>query len=487
MGHSVLQGRKGGHLPSGRYDGRLYAREMATLLRWGAERGINGIDILHSDRGGYADPGGVLLELEAASRGIPFAVGGHVGHGYPHFIPEGMFDSRPDLFRVDAEGRRTPTGNVCTSNCEALGRAVGELTKLLDRHPGAEMVHIFPDDTCGGSWCRCPKCADLTPTQQYARLISAVAGALDARRQGVEASFLLYHDTLSLPDSAAGGFLPPNVYGLYAPRERCYAHAIDDAACPRNRRYWSALRDAVTCFAGRLDVFEYYGDTILWQYFNVAIPHVIAADLRAYREMAVREVQALAFGTSSLWAHGLNLAVFAWLAAGIETDVDSAIARYATERFGPEACDDMVAYYDALETAQAGYLGFCGYEDDWLHDLRGGGAASPWSGEHRRRTAESRTAFAALTDMLDAAGGRCRGETFRDNLRAEQAHLRLTQIELEQLEMRLAMGEQAFQGDAKADPDDRQRRQDAAHARQWEIAQSVPPEIRGQAFGALAK
>jgi hypothetical protein len=471
-------------------DGPAYAREVVDLLRWGVERGINGVDIHQGENRASANSWGPLLEEEALRLGLPFTFGGHVRHAFPHWgAPESMFERRPDLFRMNAEGKRTPTGNFCTANPEALGRAVGELTKLLDRHPRARLIQAFPDDVVGGSWCRCPRCQGRSPTDQYATLISAAAGALDARMPGVEMGFLLYHDTLTgLPDKpvlADGSrFLPPNVYALYAPRERCYAHALDDDACPRNRLYWKSALRAKEVFDGRVDVFEYYGDTILWQNFNVTIPHVIADDLRAYKRLGVREVQALVFGSHSMWAHGLNLAVFACLSSGLESDTDAAISRYARERFGGKMERRMVEYYLALEKAQSQYLGFCHYEDEWLCDLRGFGAAlSRGYAEHRQRVARCAEPFRDLAEMLSQASGQCESGPFLANLKAEQASLEITRIGLEQLALQLAIADERIVSEGiRKWTEEETARQLAARRRQWEIAQTVPVEIRGQAF-----
>ena len=476
----------------GQQEGPAYARELVDLLHWGMERGINGVDMLHGERGGYADPGGIVLEEEAIRLRVPFTLGGHVRHGFPPWAPESMFERRPDLFRMDAGGKRTPTGNFCTANQEALGRAVGELTKLLDRHPRARLIQAFPDDVLGGSWCHCPRCRGRSPADQYATLISAAAGALDARMPGMEMGFLLYHDTLAgLPDKPVGAdgsrFVPPNVYALYAPRERCYAHAIDDDTCPRNRFYWQSALRAREAFEGRVDVFEYYGDTVLWRGFNVAIPHVIAADLRAYQRLGVREVQALVFGTCSLWAHGLNLAVFACLSSGLESDTDAAIARHARERFGRKIERRMVEYYLALEKAQSLYLGFCHYEDEWMHDLRSFFAPSRGYAEHRQRAARCAEPFRELAEMLSQASDHCEGGPFLANLKAEQASLEIARIELEKLELRLAIADERIvtEGTDVWTEEDTAR-QSAAQRRQWEIAKTVPVEIRGRIFVGLA-
>lgn len=492
MGHGLRLKRSARPaLPQDRYNGRKYARELVELLRWGMKRGINGIDILHGERGGTADPGGRFLEKEALRHGLPFSAGGHVGAGFARWLPKDLFSTRPDLFRMDAKGKRTPSGNFCTAAPEALGRAIGEVANLLDRHPRARLLQVWAEDVIDGSWCHCPACRRRTPAEQYAAVIATAAGVLAARKPGMQIGFLLYHDTLGGLTRKSGGpgaprAFPPNVYALYAPRERCYAHAIDDPRCRRNRFYWNSLLRAKELFGDRVDVFEYYGDNVLWHYFNVAIPRVIAADLRAYRRVGVREIQCLTFGAYSLWAHGLNLAVFAWLASGMETDVDAAIARYARERFGARAEGRMVEYYRRLERIQAGYLGFCGYADDWICDLRGCWGKSMEYAAHRRRVATCRAQFPVLTDLLALAAPRVRGKSFATNLRAEQSSLAITRIELEQLDMRMDSGIRFTAGARNAWGEKEKASEADARQRQWEIAMTVPESIRGQVFGALA-
>jgi hypothetical protein len=308
---------------------------------------------------------------------------------------------------------------------------------------------------------------------------------------GTEVAFVLYHDTLSgLPEGPitkdGRPFASPQVIGLYAPRERCYAHAIDDPNCPRNRYYWNALQKAIKVLQGRVDVFEYYGDTILWHYFNIAIPHVIAGDLRAYRRAGIRELQTLVFGTSSLWVHGLNLATVAWLSSGAESSVDAVIERYALERFGAAIQDRMVAYYRELEEVQASYLSFCTYSDEWMWDLRGFGTPSPVYPEHRRRVIEAKERFTRLATVLAEAVEHAKGDPFVANAHAEQASLAVTRVELDQLELRLSIAER-FTGGGSAEWTEAETQQRIrARQRQWELAQTVPAAIRGQAFGALA-
>ena len=75
----------------------------------------------------------------------------------------------------------------------------------------------------------------------------------------------------------------PNVWFEWAPRERCYIHAIDDPACSINPRYLESLKRYIDIFDGRGHVFEYYADAILFGGLGFATPAVIARDLRAYQ------------------------------------------------------------------------------------------------------------------------------------------------------------------------------------------------------------
>src|SRR5205823_4835904 len=123
----------------------------------------------------------------------------------------------------------------------------------------------------------------------------------------LQVAYLAYHDTIE-PDI---GLLPlSNVAVEWAPRERCYAHAIDDPACHINPRYWDSLRRYFDIFDGRVHVFEYYADAILFGGLSFATPTVISRDLRAYHMLGVRSISCLTFGAYSVLAYPVNLLAF---------------------------------------------------------------------------------------------------------------------------------------------------------------------------------
>ena len=111
-------------------------------------------------------------------------------------------------------------------------------------------------------------------------IVNAIAEALAADPNAPPIAYLAYHDTIE----PHPGLKPlANVWFEWAPRERCYSHAIDDPACEINPRYFESLKRYLDIFNGRGHVFEYYADAILFCGLGFATPAIVASDLRAYR------------------------------------------------------------------------------------------------------------------------------------------------------------------------------------------------------------
>jgi len=298
-----------GHI--GKYNHVRYGDELVSLVRRGAEQGLNLSFVSQSDRGGVHDRSGTRMEEATLRLGMRLHVGGHFGGHAGNFLSHDLIETQSELFRMDESGKRRTDGNFCPSNIVALGRVSAEVAKLALRHPGASLLHVWADDAIEGSWCNCPQCKGLSASEQHGRFVLAAAGAADATVPTLAVDYLLYHDTLFMGQSEITKAFPPNVYATFAPRERCYAHAINDPNCRRNQIYWKQLKQAVKQFNGRVTVFEYYGDAILWPCCTVSIPRVIAADMEAYSSLGIPISAPLIFGQSSFWLYGLNLAVFA--------------------------------------------------------------------------------------------------------------------------------------------------------------------------------
>ncbi|HZP40705.1 MAG TPA: DUF4838 domain-containing protein [Candidatus Binatia bacterium] len=285
----------------------------------------------------------VVPELvpELARRGLAIEGG---GHALVELLPRALFATHPEYFPMTPGGARSDLGNACPSCAAALAVVRARAEAARRDISGATDLHLWGLDLFGGGWCACPACAGLSPSDQALVVANAAADGLAGGRLW----HLAYHDTLPPPRRVRPG---PRVWAEFAPRERCYAHAIDDAACPTNRACREALEGHLALFDGRVDVFEYYGDAILFGGVAVPLVDVIARDLAYYRRAGVGGVSCLVFGRFSLWAYGTNVAAFA---AGVVDPARAGAARaaHARRRFG-RAAPAMTRYLAALEATMA--------------------------------------------------------------------------------------------------------------------------------------
>lgn len=333
----------------------LFLDEAEGWVAWAARARLNTI-FIHTIDDGLA-LGACRLERWAArraavlpllrERGLRLELG---GHHLRDLLPRGLFRARPELFRHDGR-RRTPDFNCCVSSPEALAIMGERAAALFARFPEAEVYHLWPADILGGGWCRCPRCAPLSPADQALTATNAVAEALAAVRPGARVAYLAYHDTEAPPGLVEPR---PNVELLFAPRPRSYARGLGDPASPQNAAYAARLAANLARFggpgAGRSAVFEYYLDGILFKSAPPPLPAVIAADMRHYRDAGVGAVHALMTGDRPWLAAPLNAGLFARLAWDPERDparlLDAELAARA-----PRSPAALRAAYDGLGAA----------------------------------------------------------------------------------------------------------------------------------------
>jgi Domain of unknown function (DUF4838) len=238
-------------------------------------------------------------------RGIDLEYGGHV---MPLLLPRELYREHPDYFPVSPDGTRSDHGNLCTSDAAGLATASAHAVQYVRDYPELSVLHIWGADLWQGGWCHCAVCAPLSVQDQSLRVCNAVAHGLAEAGVARPVCYLAYHDTLEAnltirPDE--------NVVAELAPRERCYGHALNNPGCVTNRRYAAALERYVDRFDGRVRLFEYYGDAILFFGCSVPLTEVIAADMDYYARLGVPGATMLQFGTYSVWAYPLNFLAFA--------------------------------------------------------------------------------------------------------------------------------------------------------------------------------
>jgi hypothetical protein len=314
------------------------------FIPWMARRGINRFEYIRHGR----DTRLRIDELVAlyGDYGIESEYGGHV---LQLLMPRERFDSRPEYFPLGSDGKRNPHGNLCVSNSDAVRLVAQSALAWMREYPENRMLHVWGADVLKGAWCNCSECKSLSPQLQYMKVINAIAAAAESASAGVPIAYLAYHDTLE-PDAE----LRPldNVHFEWAPRERCYVHAIDDSSCSANARYYESLKRYIDIFRGRGQVFEYYADAILFGGLAFAMPSIITRDLRAYRALGIDSVSCLTFGAYSVLAYPVNLETFVRAACDPRVDPARTLSQTAAGRH-PGCAEAMEKAYRAIEGVAA--------------------------------------------------------------------------------------------------------------------------------------
>src|SRR5579885_214648 len=370
----------------------LHLGHDREFIPWMARRGINAFSYIrhaHDTRLRIDEIAGMLRE-----HGIGAEYGGHV---LQLLLPRERFESDPAMFPADEDGNRLASGNLCVSNRAALEIVRDGAIRYVAEYPENELLHIWGADVRRGAWCRCGGCRELAPQHQYMAVVNAVAESLAAGAHPRQVAYLAYHDTI---DPYPGLHPLGNVWVEWAPRERCYSHAIDDSDCETNPRYFESLKRYLEIFDGRCHVFEYYADAILFGGLAFATPEVIARDIRAYHAIGIGSISCLTFGAFSLLAYPVNIETFVRCARDAGADPQAAGNSVASGRH-PACSAAMGDAYRAIADASAMVLDYA----DVMHPRMEPGKA-------RRKRGDLERAARMFHRAIDAAGAvlRSRGE-----------------------------------------------------------------------------
>jgi hypothetical protein len=327
-----------------------YDDDLLDLIDYLAKNGFNFVTIC-----GDSIPKPYLAGLDEALRRRDLGVewGGHLLSSY---LPRAEFQKHPEYFRM-AAGKRTASQNMCPSSAEAaeiIARRSLADWQRLQGFPRLETLHFWPDDLLGSAWCGCPRCAGLSDSDQSLKILNAVAERLPLDRTAL--AHLSYHATIQSPRKVKPH---ANVRLFYAPRERCYRHAMGE--CPTNQRYLARLKSQVGWFPNDPEVMEYYMDMVLYRQMPLPLHPVIGRDVKVYREAGIDRITSLAFQRYSDWAYGMNyylLGKALWRGEGDPQDIEE----YCRAVYGP-AAGPMKRYFDRLFELGGTALETCGYTD----------------------------------------------------------------------------------------------------------------------------
>ena len=320
----------------------LHLRHDREFIPWMARRGINAFSYIRHAHDTPLKIDEIVPLLR--ERGISVEYGGHV---LQLLLPRDCFAEHPEYFPAGDDGARAALGNLCVSNPDAVATVRAGALAYVHDHPENELLHIWGADVWRGAWCRCGQCRERPPRLQYMDVVNAIAVALAADSKAPPIAYLAYHDTI---DPHPGLKPLDNVWFEWAPRERCYSHAIDDAACEINPRYLESLKRYIDIFDGRGHVFEYYADAILFGGLGFATPAVIARDLRAYHRLGIPSISCLTFGAYSVMAYPVNLEAFVRGSRDPDFEPDATLVETSAGRH-PRCAPEMAAAYRAVERA----------------------------------------------------------------------------------------------------------------------------------------
>ncbi|GAB4338088.1 MAG: DUF4838 domain-containing protein [Dehalococcoidia bacterium] len=405
----------------------------------------------------------------ARERGMRLQFG---GHHLGTLLPRALFDDHPGWFPV-REGQRDPRHNLCVSAAGALAQIREAAARFVGEFAGADVYHFWADDIRGGGWCSCDGCRSLSPSDQALIATNAAAEGVATAAPGTAVAHLAYHDTLRPPASAAPA---ENVVGLFAPRERCYAHAIDDGRCDRNwERFWKPYQGLLRTFGhdpGRVAVFEYYSDSILFKGLAPPLLTTLPGDARAYASTA-RNLQNLMVSDRP-WVgppwHAWWFARAAWDALAWP---DEALDTFCRAAF-PATAQAVAGYYEALDAAFALLLDLHDFEDAPHHDvLDFSDVPRPTLRAKAIEAGEAVRVLRSAAAALDGLEGKSADETARITNEREQA--RVIVAVATHLAERLAAWDAALSGDDEGANGHLERSSAALEAiEEWDAAHSTP-------------
>ena len=270
---------------------RALVDDVESWIVWAARRRLNCLFIHVSTRPAPTGAAPEAAWRERRSRALALArergmTVEHGGHLLPELLPRNA---------IRAMGAGRVPG-------KAARRAIVEHVRA---HPEADVLHLWGADVPPGARGR-------ESSEAALRTANAVAEVVEDVHPGAQVAFLAYHDTEEVPR----GVRPHhNVCLLFAPRERCYDHALVDPGCRRNRRYRDLFRAHVEHFgsagAAPARVLEYWFDAILFADGVPDLTRTMARDVAFYREAGGHTVGVLITGHGRRPPRHANLPAFA--------------------------------------------------------------------------------------------------------------------------------------------------------------------------------
>lgn len=183
-------------------------------------------------------------------------------HAMSWLLPRELFAEHRDWFRMNEVGERVADFNLCPSSLGALeyvSARAAELSRVLT--PTTHRYHLWIDDV-RDSFCHCPACRALTPSDQALTVYNAMLKGIRTADPFAVQCYLAYQQTRVVPAAvlpAEGIFLE------YAPFDRDFDRAMCDESCEKNVTEGASLPALLSFFGTKgAKVLEYWMDNSLF-------------------------------------------------------------------------------------------------------------------------------------------------------------------------------------------------------------------------------
>ena len=227
----------------------------------------------------------ISLLDDAAEKGISIE---YEMHAARFLLPTDQFEAHPEWFRMNAKGERTPDWNCCVSNTEALDFMAERAAKLVQKFYHSTHRYFLWMDDAKDSYCHCPACRDLSPSDQQLLVMNRLVRRL--RQDDPEASlaYLAYFECIAPPTKVQA---EEGIFLEYAPFERDFHKPLSEDA-------QSEPLEKLLAFFGRKSAkaLDYWYDNSMfssWKKppkpFAVDEP-VLRADFAYYRALGFEDI-----------------------------------------------------------------------------------------------------------------------------------------------------------------------------------------------------
>lgn len=217
-------------------------------------------------------------------------------HAMSELLPRDLFAEAPEMFRMDEKGNRQREANCCVHSETAIQTICENALRIAKvLRPTTGRYFYWGDD--GRPWCLCPKCRELSPSEQAVTVENQLCRALRTHDPIAQVAHLAYLDTLLPPKKVQP---VEGVFLEYAPIKRSYD-------VPYEQQH-AAGHDGLDALDANLEIFpkdtaqilEYWLDLSRfsgWKRPTGRLPwkrDVFLADVKTYRRRGIRHITTFA-------------------------------------------------------------------------------------------------------------------------------------------------------------------------------------------------